>query len=490
MNIQRPLLACSLGLIAVLSSVDAARAQSLLKVDFGAGPALNTVQPGFTAVIGDVVADTHVENIGPYSLMLTGDGFFSAGSAGNIGESVRPLYRDYYYNNTPGPDDGIELSLGGFAPSTDYNLTLWSFDADNMPGVGSSTATTWTPYNGTTGPMGNITNFAEPPYPNPTTLSQFSTTMAVTSSPSGSIDVFGTTISGGGGTRLNAARVSSGATDLLSLDFGRTNPAVSPIQAGHVGIFGEVGAASFTQTVGAYAITLQGQGFFQTTSGNADLIGAEVRDFFRDYYYNNAVDPGVGVTLKIAGVTPNTDYDLTLWSYDADNFSPTPTIWEPQGTTTGSTGNVTNQQDPYPTTPPEFSTTIRVRSTTSTLEIKGSTTGGTGGTRLNGFELLAAGLAADFNSSTAVNAADFGIWKGGFGASTGAAKANGDADNDQDVDGQDFLTWQREFGSSLSITAVPEPGAFTGAVVACLFAATWRRRHRVSNVSPSRRVKR
>lgn len=490
MNINRLLLAGSLALLAVLNGAAAARAQSLLKVDFGVGPALNTVQPGFTAVIGEVVADAHFENIGPYSLMLTGNGFFSAGNAGNIGESVRPLYRDYYYNNTPGPDDGIELSLGGFAPSTEYNLTLWSFDADNMPGVGSSTETTWTPYNGTTGPVGNITNFAEPPYPNPTTLNQFNATIAVTSSPSGSIDVFGTTISGGGGTRLNGARVSSGATDLLSLDFGRTDAAVSPVQTGHVGVFSDVGAANFTQTVGAYAITLQGQGFFQTTSANADLIDAGVRDYYRDYYYNNAIDPGIGVTLKIDGVTPNKDYDLTLWSYDADNFSPTPTIWEPQGSTTGPVGNVTNQQDPYPTATTEYSTTIRVRSTTNTLEIKGSTTGGTGGTRLNGFELLAAGLAADFDSSTAVNAADFGIWKGGFGTATGAAKTNGDADNDQDVDGHDFLTWQREFGSSQSIAAVPEPCTFTGAAIAGLFAVTSRRRQRVSSVSPSRRVKR
>jgi hypothetical protein len=420
----------------------------------------------------------HSENVGPYSVFLSGDGFFSAHNAANIDASVRSLYQDYYYNNSPTPEDGVELKLGGFTPDAIYELTLWTYDADNAAPFGTPTPTTWTPYDGTLGAVGNITNFAEPPYPNPTSLTQYSTTISVTSSPAGAINVFGTTTSGGGGTRLNAARVSSGGTDLLSLDFGRPDTPVveSPIQAGFAGVSGAVGAPHFAQTVGAYTITLDGQGFFQTTSSNADLVGAEVRDFFRDYYYNNATEPGVGVTLKIDGVTPNKDYDLTLWTYDADNFNPTPTIWEPQGNTAGPVGNVTNQQDPYPTSLGEYSTTIRVRSTTSTLEIKGSSTSGSGGTRLNGFELSEPSLAADFNASMSVNATDFGIWATGFGTATGAAKANGDANNDQDVDGGDFLVWQREFGASLPVAAIPEPGTCAGACVAGLFVLKLRRR--------------
>ena len=475
MNNRCLLLASTLAMAIGLTACATARAQSLLKVDFGARTGGATTQPGFTAITGAAVEQDHVESVGLYSVTLSGDGFFSAHNSGNIDASVRSLYRDYYYNNSPTPGDGVVLSLGGFGPSTNYNLTLWTYDADNTV---SSTPTTWTPFNDTTGPVANITNFAQPPYPNPTTLTQFSATIAVTSSPTGEINVFGTTTAGGGGTRLNAARVSSGGMDLLSLDFGRPDTPVteSPVQTGFAGVSGDVGAPHFSQLVGAYTITLDGQGFFQTTSSNADLIGAGVRDFFRDYYYNNATDPGVGVTLKIDGVTPNKDYDLTLWTYDADNFNPTPTIWEPKGNTTGPVGNVTNQQDPYPTTLGEYSTTIRVRSTTSTLEIKGSSTSGTGGTRLNGFDLSELSLAADFNSSTTVNAADLGIWAMGFGTATGAVKANGDANNDQDVDGADFLVWQREFGASLAVTAVPEPGTFAAALVAGFFVFKMRRR--------------
>ena len=48
-----------------------------------------------------------------------------------------------------------------------------------------------------------------------------------------------------------------------------------------------------------------------------------------------------------------------------------------------------NFADPYPTDLAFIKTTIRVQSTTSTLDIFGTTTGGQGGTRLNGFELNA-----------------------------------------------------------------------------------------------------
>jgi hypothetical protein len=455
---------------AIAGSSTTAHSQPLLKIDFGAGA--TTLQPGFTAVTGAVTESEHNETIGPYSLALSGDGFYSAFNAGNIGSSVRALYRDYYYNNSASPGDGVVLSLGGFTPSTNYNVTLWSYDADN---AFSSTPTTWTPFNGTTGPTGNITNFAQPPYPSPTSFNEFGTTIALTSSPSGSIDVFGTTTGGNGGTRLNGAKVSSGATDLLSLDFGRPETPVSPVQATYAGISGDVSATNVSQQVGAFTVSLQGQGFYQTTSANADLVDPGVRDFFRDYYYNNAIDPGVGITLSIAGVTPNKDYDLKLWSYDADNFSATPTTWIPQGATTGATGNVTNQQDPYPTSIDQYSTTLRVRSSTSTLTILGSTTGGTGGTRLNGFELTAAGQAGDFNSDGSVNGADLSLWKTNFGVGSGATLAMGDADGDQDVDGADYLIWQKNVGAA-AVAGVPEPSVVVSLLGGALSMATIRRR--------------
>ena len=68
---------------------------------------------------------------------------------------------------------------------------------------------------------------------------------------------------------------------------------------------------------------------------------------------------------------------------------------------------------------------------------------------------------ADFNEDTFVNGDDLTLWRGAFGIN-----ANGDADDDGDSDGQDFLIWQGQLGAtSLTATAigassaVPEPQA-------------------------------
>lgn len=66
--------------------------------------------------------------------------------------------------------------------------------------------------------------------------------------------------------------------------------------------------------------------------------------------------------------------------------------------------------------------------------------------RLKGVERLEerVALAADFNGSGTVDGDDLDIWETGYG-STMATQMDGDADGDTDVDGFDFLAWQREF---------------------------------------------
>lgn len=180
------------------------------------------------------------------------------------------------------------------------------------------------------------------------------------------------------------------AAPLLAVDFGRVidgNP--TPIQPGFNGMAGSPVEPSRTQPFGAYTVTVTGEGFY-SAGFNAGNVPAGIAALYEDYYYHNSTENGVGITVSIAGVTPNTDYDVTLWSYDEDNiFSATPTAWGPTGTTTGTSGSVVNFATPFPTTLTEYNTTIRVRSTTGTLDIFGTTTGGSGGTRINGFEMNA-----------------------------------------------------------------------------------------------------
>jgi hypothetical protein len=66
---------------------------------------------------------------------------------------------------------------------------------------------------------------------------------------------------------------------------------------------------------------------------------------------------------------------------------------------------------------------------------------------------------SDFNGDNVVKAADLGSWRAGF-SSSGVTHAQGDADGDQDVDGGDFLIWQRQLGSGRGVgmaSVVPEP---------------------------------
>lgn len=82
---------------------------------------------------------------------------------------------------------------------------------------------------------------------------------------------------------------------------------------------------------------------------------------------------------------------------------------------------------------------------------------------------------ADFNNDTFVNGADLDIWKTGF-----ETDATGDADDDLDSDGNDFLIWQRELDMPVAIvSAVPEPSSVLLALGATALAAAAARRRRV-----------
>jgi len=71
-------------------------------------------------------------------------------------------------------------------------------------------------------------------------------------------------------------------------------------------------------------------------------------------------------------------------------------------------------------------------------------------------------LAGDFNEDTFVDDVDLELWKSGFGTPSAATHMQGDADGDLDVDGADFLTWQRQLGGTMTVgtsATVPEPSS-------------------------------
>jgi hypothetical protein len=83
-------------------------------------------------------------------------------------------------------------------------------------------------------------------------------------------------------------------------------------------------------------------------------------------------------------------------------------------------------------------------------------------------------LSADFNGDLGVDAADLPAWGGGFGIRGNAKLQQGDADRDHDVDGRDFLLWQRSYSPTAPSLTVPEPAA--SLLFACAALAGTRRR--------------
>jgi hypothetical protein len=89
------------------------------------------------------------------------------------------------------------------------------------------------------------------------------------------------------------------------------------------------------------------------------------------------------------------------------------------------------------------------------------------------------GLAADFNGDNDVDGADFLVWQRGLGV--GTTKAQGDANGSGSVTGADLTIWRNTFGSvgaTPSVQGVPEPAAFALLMLAAPFAVNSVRHNR------------
>jgi hypothetical protein len=86
----------------------------------------------------------------------------------------------------------------------------------------------------------------------------------------------------------------------------------------------------------------------------------------------------------------------------------------------------------------------------------------------------AANEDADFDNDGDVDGSDFLVWQRGVGSP--GDNTDGDADGDGQVTAADLGVWRNNFGQSGGIAAIPEPAALGLAAVAALFALGVRRR--------------
>ncbi|WP_148075602.1 hypothetical protein [Bythopirellula goksoeyrii] len=83
---------------------------------------------------------------------------------------------------------------------------------------------------------------------------------------------------------------------------------------------------------------------------------------------------------------------------------------------------------------------------------------------------------ADFDEDGDVDGKDFISWQRGFGINDGSAQlADGDATGDGNVNGDDLVVWQGQYGTPLSVNAaaVPEPTTWASLAVAAMLASVW-----------------
>ncbi|TWU28449.1 DUF4185 domain-containing protein [Bythopirellula polymerisocia] len=95
--------------------------------------------------------------------------------------------------------------------------------------------------------------------------------------------------------------------------------------------------------------------------------------------------------------------------------------------------------------------------------------------------LSMAAIPGDFGHNGFVDSSDLAIWKKGYGDNESSIA---DADGDADTDGEDFLTWQRNFTGSASLSAarVPEPGGVLLVISNLMMLSLKRRPERVERV--------
>ncbi len=86
--------------------------------------------------------------------------------------------------------------------------------------------------------------------------------------------------------------------------------------------------------------------------------------------------------------------------------------------------------------------------------------------------------SADFDEDDDVDGFDFLAWQRSFGLTSGATKAQGDADDNGTVDAADLDIWETQYGTKTLLTSaatVPEPTTCTLALVSLCWAVSRRR---------------
>lgn len=233
-----------------------------------------------------------------------------------------------------------------------------------------------------------------------------------------------------------------------------------------------------TQTFGSTGINDINQGagleFSPVAVSNVNFTGALAE---AGYTFTPGGVSGFGTMLFRSGVFNETIHGMVL-TQGADTIG--------FGTASGSVASglkMDNNFGPYAGTPVTGSSPFPRQSGPYTLMVTqgaGCIKGLTLGYDVT-YDVSAVGapVNADFNNDDVVDGNDFLIWQRNFGTSAGATLAQGDADGNAAVDAADLAAWKDKFGMTevtAAVATVPEPASAALAVVMALSVVAVRRR--------------
>lgn len=202
--------------------------------------------------------------------------------------------------------------------------------------------------------------------------------------------------------------LTASAAPFLLVDFnGRASfgtGVAGPTESGFTGI--DIPAIAnatqtFSQAVGSYTVTLaapsggqlQVQGRDRGSvqpSGTVDAGAFTYGELYRDFAFNNPGNLNALLRLSVSGLSPSTEYDVRLFSYDGNNSSETAdsTVTWSVVAGSGTAGSISFRRNGVdPTSDFQYSTLIRITTDgTGAVTFQGNRTAGSGSpVVLNGF---------------------------------------------------------------------------------------------------------
>jgi hypothetical protein len=144
----------------------------------------------------------------------------------------------------------------------------------------------------------------------------------------------------------------------------------------------------YTTALGNMTVTVtDAQGVFDrgTPSG-----ANQIDDFYRDFIFDNNSD-GFTITITGAGIIASTAYEMTFYAYDSGEVRPTAVAGSAGTTGTKLTGFAATATTGPTSLDQHAGTSVFTSDATGTLTffVDGSSSGGTGRSSINGFELNA-----------------------------------------------------------------------------------------------------